>query len=106
MTLLCTLGKLFSKLLNTRLSKWAEYYHIYVDAQAGLKPKMGTIGNIFVLYNLINYTINENKKLFVCFVHYTKAFDLIVRDKLWLKLIKLGIRGKVMNVLKSMYCII
>ena len=50
MTFLSTLGKLFSKLLNTRLSKWAEYYHVYVDAQAGFKPKMETIDNILFCF--------------------------------------------------------
>jgi hypothetical protein len=102
-TLLSTLGKLFSKILNTRLNNWAENYHVYIDAQAGFRSKMGTVDNIFVLQSIINHIISENKRLFVCFVDFTKAFDFIVRDNLWLKLIKLGVRGKVMKVLKSMY---
>jgi len=36
-TLLSTVGKLFTRLLNTRLSKWAENYFIYVEAQAGFR---------------------------------------------------------------------
>ena len=47
-TLLSTVGKLFTRLLNTRLSKWAEDYFIYVEAQAGYRSKMGICDNIFV----------------------------------------------------------
>ena len=61
-TLLCTLGKLFSRILNNRLTKWAEEYHIYVEAQAGFRKNIGTIDNIFVLHGVINHLLNENKK--------------------------------------------
>ena len=32
-----------------------------------------------------------------------KAFDLVVRDILWFQLIKLGVRGKMLNIIKSIY---
>lgn len=102
-TLLSTLGKLFSRILNTRLNKWAESYQIYVEAQAGFREQMGTMDNIFVLHGLINHLLNENKKVIVCFVDFTKAFDYVVRENVWLKLIKYGVRGKFLNVLRSMY---
>jgi len=34
---------------------------------------------------------------------FSKAFDYVERNSLWSKLIKLGIRGKMMTILKSMY---
>ena len=42
-TLLSIVSKLFSNILNTRLNDWAEKYHVYVEAQAGLRKGMGTI---------------------------------------------------------------
>ena len=60
-TLLSTFGKLFSRILNNRLTEWAEEYHIYVEAQAGFRKHMGTIDNIFVLHGVINHLLNENK---------------------------------------------
>ena len=30
-------GKLFSRVLNNRLSAWAEDYHIYIEARAGFR---------------------------------------------------------------------
>ena len=102
-TLLSVIGKLFTNILNTRLSNWAEYYQIYIEAQAGFRAKMSTIDNIYVLQNLINHVLNDNKQLFCAFIDFTKAFDYIVRDNLWYKLYRLGIRGHVLAVIKSMY---
>ena len=33
-----------------------------------------------------------------------KAFDSIYRNGLWFKLYKCGIRGKMLNIMKSIYC--
>ena len=85
-TLLSTFGKLFSRILNNRLTEWAEEYHIYVEAQAGFRKHMGTIDNIFVLHGVINHLLNENKKLYAAFIDFTKAFDYVVRENMWFKL--------------------
>ena len=39
-TLLSTLGKLFTRILNNRLNKWAEEYGIYIEAQAGFQAQL------------------------------------------------------------------
>jgi len=41
--------------------------------------------------------------MYCCFVDYRKAYDCIDRNRLWYKLIHLGIDGKVLSVLRSMY---
>lgn len=41
-TLLSTLGKLFTRILNNRLNEWAENYIVYVEAQAGFTKKKKT----------------------------------------------------------------
>ena len=64
---------------------------------------MGTIDNIFALHGLITHLINQGKKLFCAFVNFRKAFDLVNRDILWFKLIKLGVRGKILSVMRGMY---
>ena len=101
--LLSTLGKLFTKILNSRLTEWAENYQVYIEAQAGFRSKMGTVDNIFALHGLITHLMNQGKKLFCAFVDFRKAFDLVNRDKLWFKLIKLGVRGKILSVMRGMY---
>ena len=60
-TLLSTLGKLFSKVKNNRLTCWAENYNVYVEAQAGFRQKMSTVDNIFVVHGLLQHMLNRNK---------------------------------------------
>jgi hypothetical protein len=43
------------------------------------------------------------KKLYCCFVDYKKAFDKINRNKLFFKLSKSGIQGKILNVIRQLY---
>ena len=59
--------------------------------------------NFFVLHSVINYLLDENKKLYAAFIDFTNAFDYVVKENMWYKLLKLGIRGKIINVIKSMY---
>ena len=58
----------------------AEKYHVYIEAQAGFRQHMGTVD-----------------------VDFTKTFDYLVRDVIWYKLIKYGVRGKMWDIIKSMY---
>ena len=102
-TLLSTVGKLFTRILNGRLNDWAEEYNAYVEAQAGFRKSMGTVDNIFILNSLITRTLNNNKQLYCAFIDFTKAFDFVVRDILWFKLLKKGVRGSMLDIIKSMY---
>ena len=45
-TLLSTIGKLFSRVLNNRLNSWADTYSVYIEAHAGFRSNMGTVDNI------------------------------------------------------------
>ena len=64
---------------------------------------MGTFDNIFVLHGVINHLLNENKKLYAAFIDYTKAFDYVVRENMWYKLLKCGLRGRIIDIIRSMY---
>ena len=81
----------------------AESYHVYIEAQAGFRAEMGTSDNVFVLHGLITHLLNQDKKLYCAFVDFKKAFDFVNRDIIWYKLIKLGVRGKMLYVIRSMY---
>ncbi len=52
---------------------------------------------------MITHLLNQGKQLFCAFVDFTKAFDYIVRENIWHKLIRIGVRGNMLNVIKSMY---
>ena len=102
-TLLSSLGKLFTRVLNNRVTWWAEAYGVYIEAQAGFRPAYSTIDNLSNLNGIISYLINKGKKLYCAFLDFRKAFDYVDRNFLWSKLLKLGIRGEIFNIIHSMY---
>ena len=64
---------------------------------------MSTANDIFVLLGLITHFLNSYKRLLFCsFIDFSKAFDE-VRDVLWFKLLQFGVRGKMLEIIVSMY---
>lgn len=102
-TLLSCTGKLFTSVLNKRLTLWAEEHAYYGKAQAGFRAGFSTTDHIFVLHALVNIFINNKKKLYAAFVDFQKAFDYVDHDALWVKLIRLKISSKMLRVLRNMY---
>lgn len=102
-TLISHLAKLFTSLLNKRLLKWSAREDIVTDAQFGFKPGFGTSDAIFALQSLIINSIEQNKRPYCAFIDYSKAFDSINHRYLWHKLWKSGSRGRLLNVISSIY---
>ena len=102
-TLISCLAKLFTSILNKRLSDWSSKYHINTDAQFGFRPGMSTVDAIFSLNCLVENMLNNGKRLYVAMVDMKKIFDSINRNMLWYKLYKLGISGKMLRILRNMY---
>ena len=102
-TVLSCIGKLFTKLLNDRLTKWTESEHILTEAQFGFRKGRGTTDSIFALQGLIDILFSQGKKCYVCFIDYSKAYDLIDRAAMYTKLINHGISSKYINIIKSLY---
>ena len=63
------------------------------------------------ILQLIIYTVNcivysflcQGRMLFCAFVDYSKAFDLVNRLRLWTKLLRFGITGKLFRVVQNIY---
>ena len=77
-TLLSVLGKLFTRILNTRLMDWSESYYVNIEAQTGFRAGMGTADDVFVLHGLITHLINQGKKVFFAFVDFKKRTILLI----------------------------
>ena len=63
----------------------------------------GTVDSAFVLYNIVNEYLEQGQKLYTFFINYSKAFDYIVHDNLWYKLLNLGVQRKIIDIIRSMY---
>ena len=102
-TLLSCLGKLFTSIINKRLSYYVEATGILGEEQAGFREGYSTTDHVFTLYSIIDLYLHKKKRVYCAFVDYKKAFDLIDRTSLWTKLISNGINGKVITVIYNMY---
>ena len=102
-TLLSCFSKLFTALLNTRVTAFLETTKQLGIEQAGFRPGYSTIDHIFTLFSIIQLYLRNGKKLYCAFVDYKKAFDLVDRTSLWSKLLKVGIKGPFFNIIRNMY---
>ena len=98
------LGKLFGKILNTRLENFLNSRNIISAEQIGFCKGKRTSDHHFVLKTLIDkYTQQNSKKLYTCFIDLKKAFDTVDHNGLFYKLRKIGVSNIFYNVSKSMY---
>ena len=102
-TILSCLGKLFTKILNRRLTAWAEQHNILDETQYGFRKHRSTVDCIFIIHGLIELLLAQGKKLYCCFIDYEKAFDYLDRAAMWAKMIKMGSSSKCIRLLKNMY---
>ena len=105
-SLLNVCSKLYSYIINKRLSTWVEDNDVLGEIQAGFRKDHSTIDHIFTLFSMIQRHLLRNKKLYVAFIDFRKAFDLISHCKLWPILNKTGIKGKMLQTIQSMYRIV
>ena len=83
-------SKLYSSIVNNRLQEWIEQNNLTGECQAGFKK---TVDHIFTLMAMIQKKFALNRKLYVAFIDFEKAFDSISRKLLWYILLKNGIKG-------------
>ena len=100
--LLSCMGKLFTSVLNERLSRYSDAMNIINATQAGFRNGYCTLDHIFLLKCVIDLFSWRKKRLFCLFVDYRKAFDMVWRVGLWHKLVKENVNGKILNVIRNM----
>ncbi|KAK6196333.1 hypothetical protein SNE40_001576 [Patella caerulea] len=102
-TLLSTIGKLFTSILNSRLYQYLDELSILNENQAGFRAGYSTSDHIFSLYSLIELLKLKKRKLHCCFIDFEKCFDSIQRNYLYSKLLLNNINGKFYNIIQNMY---
>lgn len=99
------LSKLLCIVLHNRLIKHTTKNDLIPLNQIGYMKDSRTSDHVLTLKTIIDKYINKiNKgKLFACFVDFGKAFDTISRTSLLYKLVKVGIGGNFLKLVKSIY---
>jgi exonuclease III len=102
-TVMPAAGKVLESILNYRLTFRNVALNTDDPCQFGFKKNSLTTDNIFILNSLIQKQRYKKKPVYVCFMDFTKAFDYVDRAALYYKLIKRGIKGKLLNLICNMY---
>lgn len=84
-TLLSCLGKLFTSILNTRITFFVEDTNVLNEFQTGFRKNHSTMDNCFLLTSLIALYRQKRTKLYCAFIDYAKAFDTVWHGGLWYK---------------------
>lgn len=93
--------KLITKLVNNRISLHLEEF--LPQEQYGFRKKVGCEDAISQLITAIHINVGGPKKsLYAAFIDFRKAFDVVNRRILCEKLLELGIKGKIFNLIKSL----
>ena len=94
-----SVAKVYDYVLNNRLVLWYKPCR----EQAGAQAKRGCIEHVVTLRLLIDVFLRKKLKLFVVFVDFQKAYDLVPRSKMFEILINLGCGITMLTALVAMY---
>ena len=82
----------FNQLLT--LITLIELHNILNPEHFGFRPNARTTDSLFILRQLLHKYTKQNKKLYVSFIDYEKAFDSVWQFGMIQKLHKSGIQGR------------
>ena len=102
-SLLSTIYKIFTFVLNSRLMTFVESNKIFKDEQNGFRKSRSCAEHIFTLSSIIRNRKAAKKPTFTGFIDFEKAFDRVDRKLLLFKLRKYGINGNFLNILDMIY---
>ena len=94
---------MFEMAFHDRLLFVCEAYGLIDEYNGGFLKGSMTADNVFILNALIQRQIIKGENLIVCFVDFSRAFDLINRHVLFYKLIKTGLHGRIVDTMRSLY---
>ena len=74
-------SKVMLKILQARLQQYVN--HELPDVQAGCRKGRETRDQMANICWIIEKAREFQKNIYFCFIHYTKAFDIVDHNKLW-----------------------
>ena len=102
-TILPVMEKVFEIMVYKRLSFLNEALDKYDKWNGDYLQNIRTADNMFILNSVIQKQLILRKALYICFVDFSKAFDLVNRNILFYKLMRSGWSGRVIDTLRNLY---
>ena len=95
------IGKLFEKLLATRIINFFVKYELFSPAQFGFRAGYATEYAIADIYEKLIYNLDKGTNSCTIFLNLAKAFDSVSHEILLRKMHHYGIRGKPLELFRS-----
>ena len=102
-SLMSCLGKLFGRVLNTRLTKFLSDSDALIAEQGGFRETRECSEQTYALVEALRRRKALGLDTYVGFIDMRKAYDRVWRRALWVKLHRIGIQGKALRVLMAWY---
>lgn len=103
LSLISVFSKPLLNVLRNRIQAFCDNRQLLIKEQCGFRPGRSTLDNIFALNCRIQHALARNQTLYCMFIDYSKAFDTINRQLLWLKLLQMGFSSKLVRILMAIY---
>ena len=100
-SLLSHIGKVQERMLLERLYPEAEKANWFGASQQGFRKEKGVGDALLIMTMLDNYIIDKDMCAAKIFVDNTKAYDMVVRDVVWIILERRGVPKNIINLIKS-----
>ena len=101
-SLLSIAGKVFVRIVLDRLSQHITP-KVVPESQCGFRPNRSTIDMIFSLGQIQEKCLEQDQRLYIVFVNFTKASDTVGRTGLWKLLRKYGCPEKFTSMIESLH---
>ena len=92
-SILCTLSKVFEKVMYNRLLNYLDHYTILFCYQFGFRKLHSTYMAFMVLMDKLTKALDDGKFVVGILLDFSKAFDMVDHDILLNELSHYGIRG-------------
>ena len=102
-SLLPNIYKLYSQILNIRLSYYLEDNGLLCDEQNGFRKGRSCMDHLYTLSTIIRNRNIENLSTYCCFVDMAKAFDSVDWNTLLHQCLKYGVSGKLYQSITEIY---
>ena len=100
-SLLSCIGKVFERCIYKHMYNFFITNDVITQLQSGFRPGDSSINQLVNLYDSFSSALDEGKEIRVIFFDISKAFDKVWHRGLLFKLEKVGIKGNLLEWIKS-----
>jgi hypothetical protein len=97
------LSQILDYILQARATRYVEDNNMRAVVQCGFRKEHGTHDALFTLQHLVSKAVFEKRPLYVCYVDFTKAFDMVRREEMLARARQLGMGGRFLEVLEGWF---